>query len=74
RLKEAGYDVVRNPDDKHDGQWKIAGKRQTVYALRELSIRDQIEAARALGRPPQTPPLPVVIGGVGGVGGFPLPS
>jgi phage/plasmid primase-like uncharacterized protein len=48
RLERCGYVPVRNPDDVRDGQWKIGGKRQTVYARQTLSLRDQIAAARAL--------------------------
>lgn len=54
RFEACGYVVVRNPDDRRDGQWKIAGKRQTVYVKRDLSVRDQIAAAQrlAMGAPP----------------------
>ena len=31
-----------------DGKWKIGGKRQMVYAKRELTIRDRIAAAKRL--------------------------
>ena len=48
RLEQCGYVPVRNPDDARDGQWKINGKRQTVYARQTLSLRDQIAAAQAL--------------------------
>jgi hypothetical protein len=48
RLERCGYVSVRNPEDKHDGQWRINGKRQTVYAKQTLSFRDQIAAAREL--------------------------
>jgi hypothetical protein len=48
RMSEVGYVPVRNPDDTHDGQWKIIKKRQTVYARRELSIADQIRAVKEL--------------------------
>jgi hypothetical protein len=48
RLERCGYVPVRNPDDVHDGQWKIGGRRQTVYARKNLSLRDQIAAAQAL--------------------------
>ena len=47
RMEAAGYVKVRNPDAK-DGHWKLAGRRQVVYVRRELSIRDGLEAARAL--------------------------
>jgi hypothetical protein len=48
RLEDAGYVPVRNPDDRRDGQWRVNDKRQTVYARRELSTRDQIAAVRGL--------------------------
>ena len=48
RLESVGYAAVRNEADKHNGQWKVDGKRQTVYAKRELAIRDRIAAASAL--------------------------
>jgi hypothetical protein len=48
RFENCGYVPVRNPDDVRDGQWKIAGRRQTVYARREMVIRDQIAAAQRL--------------------------
>lgn len=48
RMEAAGYTAVRNDNDKNDGQWKVDGKRQTIYARRELIIRDRIAAARAL--------------------------
>jgi hypothetical protein len=47
-MEACGYVPVRNPYDKRDGQWKIFGKRQTVYAKADLPVRDQIVAARAL--------------------------
>jgi Family of unknown function (DUF5906) len=50
RMEAAGYAPVRNDADKHDGQWKVAGKRQTIYARRELSVRDRLAAAVALCR------------------------
>ncbi len=51
RLETAGYVPVRNDADKHDGQWKVEGKRQTVYARCELPLRDRIAAAAQLCRP-----------------------
>lgn len=48
RFEGCGYVPVRNPDDVRDGQWKIAGRRQTVYSKREMSTRDQIAAAQRL--------------------------
>jgi hypothetical protein len=44
RMEECGYVTVRNPDDKHDGQWKIGGRRQTVYGRSDLSPREQRDA------------------------------
>lgn len=49
RMEAAGYIAVRN-DGAKDGQWVIGGKRQTVYARRELPIRDRLAAATALCR------------------------
>jgi hypothetical protein len=57
RFEECGYAPVRNPDAS-DGLWKIGGKRQAVYARRDLSTRDQIEAAGQVGAPILPPPLP----------------
>jgi hypothetical protein len=48
KLESCGYVPVRNPDDKRDGQWKIAGRRQSVYAKAELSERERIAAAYGL--------------------------
>lgn len=49
RIEDAGYVAIRN-DGAKDGQWVISGRRQTVYARRELSIRDRLAAATALVR------------------------
>ena len=48
RMKNCGYVPVRNEFDKHDGQWRINGKRQTVYARENLSKQEQVEAATRL--------------------------
>lgn len=48
RLDRVGYVPVRNPDAT-DGLFKIDGKRQAVYALRLLSLAEQVRAARAVG-------------------------
>lgn len=45
RLERAGYVAVRNDGAESDGLWKIAGKRQRMYARRELTPRDKIVAA-----------------------------
>ncbi len=47
RMETVDYLPVRNPG-ANDGQWKIAGKRQTVYARRDLTVRDRIAAAMTL--------------------------
>jgi hypothetical protein len=47
RLEGAGYVRVRNPSAQ-DGQWKVNGKRQAVYAQKSLSLREQIEEAQKL--------------------------
>ena len=47
RMEAAGYIGVRN-DGAKDGQWVVLGKRQTIYAKRELTIRDRISAAMSL--------------------------
>lgn len=49
RLETAGYSPVRN-DMANDGLWKIGGKRQAVYARRDLPERDRIVAASKLAR------------------------
>jgi len=48
RFEACSYVPVRNPDDARDGQWKINGRRVTVYAKRDLSVRDQIAAVQRL--------------------------
>jgi hypothetical protein len=45
KMERVGYVAVHNPDAK-DGQFKVAGKRQTVYAPRTLGYADQVRAAR----------------------------
>jgi hypothetical protein len=46
RLEKCGYVSVRNPD-ADNGRWKVKGTTTAIYARKELSPRDQIEAARA---------------------------
>jgi uncharacterized protein DUF5906 len=43
RFGDCGYDKVRNPND-NEGRWKLGGRRQAVYAKRELSERDKFTA------------------------------
>lgn len=47
RLERAGYVSVDNPDAK-DSLWRVAGRRQVIYAKREYARTDAITAARAL--------------------------
>ena len=35
-------------DAAADGLWRIAGKRQAVYAKKTLSVQERLAAARAL--------------------------
>jgi hypothetical protein len=48
RMTAAGYVAVRNEAATSDGKWKVAGRRQVIYARRNLSIRDRIAAAQRL--------------------------
>ena len=47
RFEQCGYVPVRN-DAATDGLFKVGGKRQRVYARKELTRQDQIAAALAL--------------------------
>ena len=47
RMEECGYSTVRNKNAK-DGLWKISGRRQAVYALSNMDLRDQIAEAEDL--------------------------
>lgn len=47
RLETCGYVPVRN-DAAEDGLFKISGRRQAVYALSRLAIRDRLRVAAAL--------------------------
>jgi hypothetical protein len=49
RLETAGYAAIRN-DAASDGLWKVSGRRQVIYARKELPLRDQLAAASALSR------------------------
>jgi len=49
RLEAAGYVTARNPDS-NDGLWRVDGKRQVVYARRELSVRDRLAAVSEMMR------------------------
>jgi hypothetical protein len=46
-MEAVGYVPIRN-NLSDDGLWKIDGKRQAVYAKKELSFAAQICAARDL--------------------------
>jgi hypothetical protein len=45
RLERVGYVPVRNPD-ADDGLFKVAGRRQAIYARRSLPLAEQVRAAR----------------------------
>lgn len=47
RFEESGYVAVRNPTAT-DGYWVINKKRVSIYAKREMTLRDQIAAAEQL--------------------------
>jgi hypothetical protein len=47
RFEQCRYSRVGN-DAADDGLWKIKGKRQAIYALASLSIRDRLAAAAAV--------------------------
>jgi hypothetical protein len=47
RFEQCGYMPVRKPGVKQ-GLWIINGKRQVIYVLNHLSLRDQIVAAEEL--------------------------
>jgi len=49
RLEQCRYVPIRNPDAE-DGHWKVNGRRQAVYARDNLTLREQIIAARELTR------------------------
>jgi hypothetical protein len=55
RFEACDYVAVRNPDDKRDGLWVTLGKRQTVYARKTLTLKDQIAAAQRLTTLPPPP-------------------
>lgn len=43
KFEECGYRPVRNPDAQ-SGRWKVDGAGVVIYARRELSLRDAIQA------------------------------
>jgi uncharacterized protein DUF5906 len=47
RFEKCGYVPVRN-EAADDGLWKIGDRRQVVYALARLSLRDRLAAAQRL--------------------------
>jgi hypothetical protein len=54
RLEECGYTKIRNPDRPSDGLWLVGAvkankQRKVIFALKTLSIQDQIAAARERG-------------------------
>jgi hypothetical protein len=57
RFEACGYVAADNPDAK-DRLWRIAGKRQVVYAKQTLTEKDQLAAAKRLAAPHNVPPPP----------------
>lgn len=47
KMERVGYVPVRNPDAS-DGQFKVNGRRQTVYAKSTLRVSEQVREARQL--------------------------
>ena len=47
RMETCGYVAVHNPAAQ-DGLWKVAGRRQVIYAKSALRLGDQIRAANAV--------------------------
>lgn len=47
RMESCGYLPIRN-DAAKDGYWKVDGKQQPIYARSDLSVSDQLRAARSL--------------------------
>ena len=50
RMESCGYARVRNPNPD-DGMWKIDGRRQVVYARRDLTQQERLTAASELATP-----------------------
>jgi hypothetical protein len=48
RLNKCGYAPVRNEADTNDGQWRVGGRRVTIYGRKDLPVRARIDAAQAL--------------------------
>lgn len=53
RLEAVGYQPVRHMS-ADQGLWKVGGKRQTVYAKRSLTYKEQCAAAERLANPTQS--------------------
>ena len=47
RMERCSYVPVRNETNER-GEWRISGRRQTIYARDALSIRDRLSVARRL--------------------------
>jgi hypothetical protein len=45
RMEDVGYVPVRNPD-ADDGLWRISGRRQVIYAKKQLTPNARLRAAR----------------------------
>lgn len=55
RLEAVGYVAVHSESAK-DGLWKVGGKRQVIYAKKDMSTRDRIAAAERLASRSPSPP------------------
>jgi len=54
RMAAAGYTAIRNRGK--EGDWRVNGKRQTVYTLKDATEGQRLSAAAALAAAPPTPP------------------
>jgi hypothetical protein len=52
RMESCGYMQIGNEDAK-DGYWKVGGKRMAVYAKKDMSLREQLQAVTALCSKPE---------------------
>jgi hypothetical protein len=48
RLERCGYVPLNNPDRQSDHLWKVKGARTVIYTKSDLSVHDQIIAAKQL--------------------------
>ena len=48
RMERCDYVPIRNPSDARDGHWRVQGKRQVIYTKTNLSLSEQLMAAKRL--------------------------